>query len=346
MLYNKQTQKKPKKTQNTKKNTKYKKLKSNYTRATYYKNTKKVIKTKKHKKKYKMKKSKLNYFQARFILLNCIMITSQAMIPSGWKPISTLNPDDSSDGMDGRYGNFSKQNTIPFNSCTKCTHWESIQWEGKMTTNLILWKHLLDDNWRLESNYESAKIRNRNVRSKNGNIVPKIKIIHWNVGGRLWCNKTEDVEALILQEKPHLLFISEANLWDSIEDEDRQIAGYSLILPNTMQSLGHARIVLLVRNDIHVSKINEYMDTETASIWVRIGQGKDNSIVVGGYYREHNQLGQQHLDATWMERRNLQENRWNVMINKWKLAASKPKMYINRRLEPGLSELANPRPDA
>ena len=191
-----------------------------------------------------------------------------------------------------------------------------------LNTNLEIWKHLSKDHCC------SAKIRNRNVRSRNGNIIPKIKIIHWNVGGRLWSNKTVDIEALCLQEKPNLCFISEANLWANVDIEDSQIPGYSLILPNTMITLGHARIVLLVRNDTKVTKIEEYMDEVTASIWVRIGHGRHNSLVIGGLYREHSQLGQQELASTWLERKSLQEQRWNLLVNKWKLAANNPRCIL------------------
>ena len=71
-----------------------------------------------------------------------------------------------------------------------------------------------------------------------------------------------------------MCFITEANLWNNIELEDRQIPGHTMILPNTMVSLGHARIVLLVRNDVTVTKLDEFMDQETATIWVRIGSCK------------------------------------------------------------------------
>ena len=168
----------------------------------------------------------------------------------------------------------------------------------------------------------SAKIRNRIIKSKNGNRVPSIKIIHWNVGTKLWTNKKTEIEALLLQEKPHMCFITEANLWNHIDTEDRQIPGHYIILPNTMISMGHARIVLLVRDDLSVHKLDEFMNTETATIWVRVGGGKNNSLVVGGIYREHQQLGRQQSDATWLERQTAQEERWNSIVTMWKKAGA------------------------
>ena len=95
-----------------------------------------------------------------------------------------------------------------------------------------------------------------------------------------------------------------------------------------MQSLGHARILLLVRNVITITKLDQYMDQRTATIWVRIGNGKNNSVVVGGLYREHSQLGQQDLNSTWLEKKEEQEQRWNLIVNNWRQAATNPRCLV------------------
>ena len=42
-----------------------------------------------------------------------------------------------------------------------------------------------------------------------------------------------EVEALVLENEPDLLFISEANMCDDISGEKKFIEGYNLITPNT-----------------------------------------------------------------------------------------------------------------
>ena len=61
----------------------------------------------------------------------------------------------------------------------------------------------------------SSKIMNRLIRAKNGNGAPRnqLKIIHWNAGSRLWDNKLIEIESLLLEEKPDMCYMSEANLW-------------------------------------------------------------------------------------------------------------------------------------
>ena len=226
---------------------------------------------------------------ARFLIINCLMFTIQAVVPSGWKTTSNFTSRQTEEN-----DHYSYQRSSHKVDSRSSNIVESIHWEVRCShyTNAAIWKDLKADFWYLHKHKTSAKIRNKAARSKNGNIIPKIKIIHWNVGARLWCSKLTDIEALLLQEKPQLCFISEANLWNHIDIEDRQIPGYTIILPNTMSSLGHARIVLLVMDGIIVTKLDELMDQETAAIWIRIGNGRHNSVIVGGLYREHSQLGQ------------------------------------------------------
>ena len=79
--------------------------------------------------------------------------------------------------------------------------------------------------------------------------------------------------------------------------------------------------ILLIRDNLEVEILENYMDAETATIWVRIGSGKNNSITVGGIYREHQQLGRIDPNATSREVQLEQEKRWRIIVNKWKLAA-------------------------
>ena len=50
------------------------------------------------------------------------------------------------------------------------------------------------------------------------------------------------------------------------------IPGHNLILPDTMKNMKHTRIVLVVRNNLTVHKLEEHMDEPAATIWVRVGQ--------------------------------------------------------------------------
>ena len=202
------------------------------------KKTKKVTKIQKKEKKYTKdrKTIKSGTLLSRLLLINCLLFTLQAVSPTGWKSTSNFT-NRQSEEKNVRYLNHPRSFSADDNKnfiTIESIHWELNESHFK---NAAIWKDLKQKFWNQHKHHDSAKIKNREVRSKNGNIIPKIKIIHWNVGARLWCNKITDIEALLLQEKPQLCFISEANLWDQVDMEDRQIPGYSIILPNTMSRL-------------------------------------------------------------------------------------------------------------
>ena len=94
------------------------------------------------------------------------------------------------------------------------------------------------------------KNMNRLAHAKNGNRTrtSPIKVIHWNAGSRLWENKLLEIETLLIEKKPDICFLSEANLWESLPDWERQLPGYYLIYANTFKKLKHSRIVLVVKN--------------------------------------------------------------------------------------------------
>ena len=173
--------------------------------------------------------------------------------------------------------------------------------------------------WRQDRIRLSGKLINRMIRSINGNISGcNLKIIHWNGGGRKWENKLLELECLVEEYRPDLYYISEANLWVGLEDVDMDIQGYTLHLPNTMKSLGHARLALLVKNDINVEIISEKNDTEAAMVWVKIGHGRKNSLLVGGVYRQHQLLGRSDENVTSAQLQQEQERRWSKIVSHWR----------------------------
>ena len=111
-------------------------------------------------------------------------------------------------------------------------------------------------------------------------------------------------------------------------EEERNITGFNLILPNTMETLRHARLVLLVKSDLEVKVIREHMDKEAAVIWVNIGLTRKSSLVVGGAYRKHQILGGNNKDKTRQEIQREQEVRWNRVVQKWKELAKNTKCIV------------------
>ena len=137
---------------------------------------------------------------------------------------------------------------------------------------------------RLKSGYIahmcSHKKWNKLQKVINGNrsTSQQLKVLHWNLGARKWHNKIEDINNLLNEYKPDLCYISEANLWEGLEAHQTEIQNHYLVLPLTMNSQKHARIVLIVKDTITVTRLDRFMSDSAATIWVRIGDEGRKSI--------------------------------------------------------------------
>ena len=58
------------------------------------------------------------------------------------------------------------------------------------------------------------------------------------------------------------------------------------------------------------------MDSDTAIIWIRVGNSKKNIIVIGGVYRHHQLLGGTGKDATRMEIQREQEVKCEKVVKR------------------------------
>ena len=103
--------------------------------------------------------------------------------------------------------------------------------------------------WKTSPVHIGHKLMNKRHKYINGNRQRELKIVNWNVGSRLCQNKLVELESLIIETEPDVCFISEDNLWNGLEDHEREIAGHRLILPFTTQTMDHARIALIVKNE-------------------------------------------------------------------------------------------------
>ena len=118
----------------------------------------------------------------------------------------------------------------------------------------------LSTKWKMKGGWLSSKMRNIIVRARNGNrggIRQTIKLIHWNMGNGWWEGKIAEIEAAIIDFDPDLFFITEANLRADIPSESSQIEGYEMVFPETMESQGYARIMLLIKEGIKYKKLTK-----------------------------------------------------------------------------------------
>ena len=168
----------------------------------------------------------------------------------------------------------------------------------------------------------SGKYRNKMKKITNGNGGSNyLKKIHWNIGARQWHRKIEEIEALISEKDPDFLFVSEANIMEETSTEECAINGYVMVLPNTMNLRGYARIALLVKENIEFEVLNQFMPEECAAIWISVGRRGRKPLRIGGFYREHTLL-RQGANPNLSNDLQLQIARWDQYLACWKAAAA------------------------
>ena len=163
----------------------------------------------------------------------------------------------------------------------------------------------------------SRKKINKKQKIKNGNGT--LSIGHWNAGSKHWQRKREDIELLLSEKNYDLLFVSESNLFSSTPDWQKEINGYKLMVSKSMEQHGYTRIVLLVKEGTNVHLLPNFMESDLAMIWVRVGNNTRTPLHIGGIYRQHKLPNQGIMSNDELIAN--QRERWDRMTSNWARAA-------------------------
>ena len=135
-----------------------------------------------------------------------------------------------------------------------------------------------------------------------------------------------EIQAVVNEVDPDLMFISEANLREGVDEVASHVDGYELVYPSTMSTQGYARIMLLVKEGVSFKKMENFMDENAASIWVKIVKKGGKPLHIGGIYRDHRLLLQEQPNLTGDPL--LQRQRWSRIINGWKKAEKNANVVV------------------
>ena len=162
--------------------------------------------------------------------------------------------------------------------------------------------------------WENRKVKNKNIKMYNGNGKSTIKIVSWNLGSRGWTNKTLDIQHFFEDFTPDIGIISEANLFTSSTDKERVITGYRLVLTKKAATSDSAcsRLVVLLREGLNLEILEDKMEQDISTIWMKFGRRGHRPIIIGAIYREHQLLGK-----VWTKEEGEQVYRWNKILDQW-----------------------------
>ena len=206
-----------------------------------------------------------------------------------------------------------------------------VNWDGRMVQSL----QVDGKSWSF-----SNKVRNNKQRTINGNGKKTINVTHWNLGPAHWINKKHTIEAMIFDFKPDIAIINEANIFEENKDHELYIANYKIVLPNTLESQGVCRLAVLVREGVQVKILQEYMNTEIASVWLKVTRKGSKKLHIGAMYRQHHLLRQPIPNNSGGVER--QVARWQLFLDQWKRAGEKTECFVIGDLNLDSNKWTNP----
>ena len=120
----------------------------------------------------------------------------------------------------------------------------------------------------------------------HGNIERGLKNIHLNV--RSLYNKMSELKSFTKKEKPHIMGVSEAEIFlDWHERNSLEIPGYNILFPKSWNDSGKARVLVYVKKCLQFKQIFELESEEVQSIWLKAGFKNCKQVFYSHVYREH-----------------------------------------------------------
>ena len=166
-------------------------------------------------------------------------------------------------------------------------------------------------------------MQNKLAHALNGNRGHSLTVAQWNMGPAHWFKKRVEIEAFLQTVKPDLFFITEANFFTTAPSHEKVFPGHKVFLPKTGDRLGYWRIVLIAKEDLIVDILEEFMEEDISSMWVRVGRKGKTSVHIGSIYREHKFISQPLPNVSGEFP--AQNERFSRIVNMWKKAARNAK---------------------
>ena len=153
------------------------------------------------------------------------------------------------------------------------------------------------------------------------------KIVHWNKGPSYLQTKHQEIETVIAGHKPHILGLSEANLWKDHDISAVQYPDYQLHTCSTVNNpnLNVSRVVVYTHNSVIVKRRPDLENDNISSIWLEVGLPYKRKILMCHAYREWKHMAQGDNSFATL---NAQLERWLMFLDQWERALLDDKEVI------------------
>ena len=162
------------------------------------------------------------------------------------------------------------------------------------------------------------KKNNKKQKIKNGNIsnIGNLTIISWNKGNSQFLNRMQEIQQIIIEQKPDIFSIQEANLSKNIDIGTCQIDGYKMEVDQLYEKFQMARAVIYINEKIKYTREKEQEVQGEPVIWLKIFTGGNKNFWFQNYYRQWRQI-QNDRGIPGTESTRAQALRFKAVTEKW-----------------------------
>ena len=160
---------------------------------------------------------------------------------------------------------------------------------------------------------------NRRQRAMFGNQSQEMKIVSWNTGHSHLKNQMQEVRWLVEEQKPHIMFLSESNLWRNHDKDLVEIDGYETHTTKMIRNPDRqvSRLVAFVKEGIIARRRDDLEIEDMSSIWIEVGLPHQKKFLLCGVYREWAHLRLDGETGNEQGSKSDQEDRWNQFLDTW-----------------------------
>ena len=150
-----------------------------------------------------------------------------------------------------------------------------------------------------------------------------LKFIQINKGDSDLSGRSDQINDLLLQHKPHLLIVNELNLRSTDTVTKHQFDNYSLETDNLDILDQMSRTGVFIHRDLHYKRRRDLESQGTSTVWLQITQPGTKGFLFQAVYRQFQRLG-----VKGSIKPKFQYQRWNLIVQKWEQAITEDREIV------------------
>ena len=142
-----------------------------------------------------------------------------------------------------------------------------------------------------------------------------LKIVQLNKGDAKLYNRTDQINQIINEHKPHIFILNELNSETDDSISRQSFPNYKLEVYNLEVVDQRARTGILIHEKIHYNRRCDLETQGTLTVWIQLSYPGCKPVLIQAIYRQFQRLGVIDSDSI-----KSQKTRWDKVLEKWERA--------------------------